>query len=167
MNLGVPYFWLNTLVEVMLIVILLIWLLCSKESPFLCQKTTSPSQIAFLHLHCLSMTWIVFSSASKVARKTYGYQREMQLQYVKKWKKHVYKSCAALWPPNLLVIILKPILPWGFDLIDDPLDSSSLAYPLVFSFRNSSGQVGGTKALASVLFSPSGRSCMFIPPKCK
>ena len=165
MNLGVPYFDLNTLVEVMLIVILLIRLLCSKESPFLCQKTTSPSQIAFLHLHCLFMTWIVFSSASNVARKTYGYQREMQLQSVKKWKK--CKSCAALWPPNLLVIILKPILPWGFDLIDDPLDSSSLACTMVFSFRNTSGQVGGTKALASVLFSPSWRSCMFIPPKCK
>lgn len=35
---------------------------------------------------------------------------------------------------------------------------------MVFSFRNTSGQVGGTKALASVLFSPSWRSCMFIPP---
>ena len=45
----------NTLPEVMLIVIFLIRSWYWKETTFLGQKTASPSQIAFLHLHCLFM----------------------------------------------------------------------------------------------------------------
>ena len=112
------------------------------------------------------MTWIVFSSALNIATRIYGYQSGTQLQSVKK-KSHYGKSCAVLWAPNLLSIILKlkntAMRLWS----DDPLGPSPLAwYTQWFSVSATPVvlRVGGTKALASALFSPSWRSWMFMSP---